>query len=77
MLLLVLVEGERGNGCSTFPVTEAINNHCSMEEADTLATRIGIMAHGKLMVIGNSLHLKKRFGQVLSAHAWCVRLAHT
>lgn len=34
----------------------------SMEEADVLADRIGIMAHGKLRCIGNSLHLKNRFG---------------
>lgn len=34
----------------------------SMEEADVLADRIGIMAHGKLRCIGNSLHLKTKFG---------------
>ena len=34
----------------------------SMEEADVLADRIAIMAHGKLRCIGNSLHLKSKFG---------------
>eukprot|EP01091_Cochliopodium_minus_P001939 TRINITY_DN1188_c0_g2_i2.p1 TRINITY_DN1188_c0_g2~~TRINITY_DN1188_c0_g2_i2.p1 ORF type:complete len:1683 (-),score=415.80 TRINITY_DN1188_c0_g2_i2:354-4655(-) len=34
----------------------------SMEEADTLASRIGIMANGKMKCIGNSLHLKNKFG---------------
>jgi len=35
----------------------------SMEEAETLCTRIGIMAVGKLMCIGNQQHLKNKFGQ--------------
>lgn len=34
----------------------------SMEEADMLSDRIGIMAAGELKAIGNSLHLKNRFG---------------
>jgi ABC-type multidrug transport system ATPase subunit len=34
----------------------------SMEEADILGDRIGIMARGKLMCIGTSLRLKSRFG---------------
>jgi len=34
----------------------------SMEEADILGDRIGIMAHGKLKCIGTSLHLKNKFG---------------
>ena len=34
----------------------------SMEEADTLATRIGIMANGRMKCIGNGLHLKNKFG---------------
>ena len=34
----------------------------SMEEADTLGDRIGIMAHGKLMALGNSLALKNTYG---------------
>ena len=34
----------------------------SMEEADILADRIGIMAQGKLRCVGDSLHLKNRFG---------------
>lgn len=33
-----------------------------MDEADVLGDRIGIMAHGKLMCLGTSLFLKKRFG---------------
>mmetsp|Transcript_40061 Transcript_40061/g.64977 ORF Transcript_40061/g.64977 Transcript_40061/m.64977 type:complete len:472 (+) Transcript_40061:135-1550(+) len=34
----------------------------SMEEAEALGDRIGIMAQGTLQCIGNSLHLKTRFG---------------
>jgi len=34
----------------------------SMEEADILGDRIGVMSHGKLKCIGNSLHLKNKFG---------------
>jgi ABC-type multidrug transport system ATPase subunit len=34
----------------------------SMEEADALGDRIGVMAHGKLKCIGTSLHLKNKFG---------------
>ncbi|KAL4855684.1 ABC transporter A family member 11 [Chlorella vulgaris] len=34
----------------------------SMEEADILGDRIGIMARGRLRCIGNSLRLKSRFG---------------
>ena len=35
----------------------------SMEEADTLCTRIGIMAQGKMRSLGSSTELKKRHGQ--------------
>jgi ABC-type multidrug transport system ATPase subunit len=34
----------------------------SMEEADALASRIGIMANGRMQCIGSQLHLKNRFG---------------
>ena len=34
----------------------------SMEEADALCGRIGIMAHGKLRCVGSSLHLKSKHG---------------
>lgn len=34
----------------------------SMEEADALCGRIGIMAHGLLRCLGTSLHLKSKFG---------------
>lgn len=34
----------------------------SMEEADALADRIAIMANGTLQCIGDSLHLKKKYG---------------
>ena len=33
-----------------------------MDEADVLGDRIGIMAHGKLVCVGASLFLKKRYG---------------
>lgn len=34
----------------------------SMEEADVLGDRIAIMAKGNLLAIGNSIHLKSKFG---------------
>ena len=34
----------------------------SMEEADALGDRIGIMSHGKMIAIGTSLELKSRYG---------------
>jgi ABC-type multidrug transport system ATPase subunit len=34
----------------------------SMEEADILSDRIGIMAKGRLRCIGTSIRLKSRFG---------------
>eukprot|EP01043_Picozoa_sp_COSAG02_P044038 COSAG02_NODE_3889_length_6077_cov_5.012953_4_plen_126_part_00 len=34
-----------------------------MEEADTLCTRIGIMAQGKMRSLGSSTELKQRHGQ--------------
>ena len=34
----------------------------SMEEADALGDRIGIMSAGQLVALGNSLHLKEKFG---------------
>ena len=33
-----------------------------MDEADILGDRIGIMAEGKLVCLGGSMFLKKRFG---------------
>ncbi|KAJ1541238.1 hypothetical protein HK096_010352, partial [Nowakowskiella sp. JEL0078] len=33
-----------------------------MEEADVLGDRIGIMAHGRLRALGNSITLKNKFG---------------
>ncbi|XP_010667296.1 ABC transporter A family member 2 isoform X2 [Beta vulgaris subsp. vulgaris] len=40
----------------------------SMEEADTLSDRIGIMVKGKLRCIGTSIRLKSRFGTGFVAH---------
>jgi ABC-type multidrug transport system ATPase subunit len=37
----------------------------SMEEADALCTRIGIVCDGNLQVLGSQLHLKKKFGEGL------------
>jgi ABC-type multidrug transport system ATPase subunit len=34
----------------------------SMEEADVLSDRIGIVAHGQLRCIGTNIHLKSKFG---------------
>ena len=52
-----IIERERGKGRSIILTTH------SMEEADTLCTRIGIMAHGKLVSLGTSTELKRRHGQ--------------
>jgi ABC-type multidrug transport system ATPase subunit len=35
----------------------------SMEEADALCARIGIVAYGRLRCLGSSLHLKNKFGE--------------
>ena len=40
----------------------------SMEEADVLSDRIGIMANGKLQCIGTSSRLKSRFGTGFVLH---------
>jgi ABC-type multidrug transport system ATPase subunit len=54
----------------------------SMEEADILGDRIGIMARGRLRAIGSSIRLKQKFGagyqvraQTLLPHdsAFCMR----
>ena len=37
----------------------------SMEEAEALSTRIGIMATGKMLCLGDPTHLKSKFGQGL------------
>ena len=34
----------------------------SMEEADALGDRIGIMSSGRLVALGTGLHLKAKFG---------------
>lgn len=51
-----IVQGERSEGRAI-----VITTH-SMEEADTLCTRIGIMAKGQLRCIGSQQHLKSQFG---------------
>ena len=33
-----------------------------MDEADVLCSRIGIMARGKMLVLGPQQHLKSRYG---------------
>ena len=40
----------------------------SMEEADVLSDRIGIMANGRLRCIGTSVRLKLRFGTGFTAN---------
>lgn len=40
----------------------------SMEEADILGDRLGIMAKGRLRCIGTSIRLKTRFGTGFSAN---------
>merc|ERR1711924_194668 len=51
-----IIQDERGAGRSIIITTH------SMEEADTLCSRIGIMAKGKLRCIGSQQHLKSQFG---------------
>lgn len=34
-----------------------------MEDADALSTRVGVMARGRLAVVGSAAHLKHRFGR--------------
>jgi ABC-type multidrug transport system ATPase subunit len=49
----------------------------SMEEADALGDRIGIMSHGQLVALGTALHLKRKFGEVSpprSARSFCSTL---
>ena len=41
----------------------------SMEEADILGDRIGIMARGRLCCLGSGLHLKQKFGS-----GYCLRI---
>jgi len=43
----------------------------SMEEADALCGRIGIMAHGKMRCLGTSLHLKSKFGEGYKVEVVC------
>jgi len=40
----------------------------SMEEADALSDRIGIMAYGQLRCVGDSLHLKTKYGTGYNLH---------
>jgi energy-coupling factor transporter ATP-binding protein EcfA2 len=47
----------RGGQCSVILTTH------SMEEAEALCTRIGIMVNGQLRCIGSGQHLKTRFGK--------------
>lgn len=47
----------RAGECSVILTTH------SMEEAEALCTRIGIMVNGQLRCLGTSQHLKNRFGQ--------------
>ena len=43
----------------------------SMEEADILGDRIGIMAKGRLRCLGNSVRLKSRFGEGYKVSIGC------
>lgn len=44
----------------------------SMEEAEALCTRIGIMVNGKLQCLGSSQHLKSRFGTGFEIDVKCM-----
>merc|ERR1719269_66984 len=44
----------------------------SMEEAEALSTRLGILAEGKLLTVGTSQQIKQRHG---SCHELCLTLA--
>ena len=40
----------------------------SMEEAEALSSRVAIMAHGRLKMLGSTLHLKTKFGDGYRIH---------
>lgn len=40
----------------------------SMEEADTLSSKIGIIANGRLQCLGTPTHLKNKFGNGYTLH---------
>ncbi|CEM20220.1 unnamed protein product [Vitrella brassicaformis CCMP3155] len=48
--------------CRTHPPAILLTTH-SMEEADALCTRLGIMVNGRLHCLGSSLSIKGRYGQ--------------
>jgi len=48
----------------------------SMEEADILGDRIGVMAAGKLKCLGTSLHLKNKFGRGYRISVLCESKEH-
>lgn len=50
------------SSCATDNFSHPGRNLDSMEEADALCTRIGIMAGGGLRCVGSQLYLKGRFG---------------
>jgi len=50
-----LIENEKRERCVV------LTTH-SMEEAEALASRVAIMAHGRLKMVGTTLHLKTKFG---------------
>jgi len=52
-----IIQSERSRGKAVLVTTH------SMEEADTLANRIGIIAFGQLRCVGSQLRLKNRFGK--------------
>jgi len=41
-----------------------------LEEAEELANRIGIMDHGKLLILGSCDYIKKKFGQGYKFTIW-------
>ncbi|KAJ3393680.1 translational elongation factor EF-1 alpha [Lobulomyces angularis] len=53
------------NKISQDPGRSIIITTHSMEEADALCSRIGIVVNGKMKVIGNQVHLKNKFGDGL------------
>ena len=48
----------------------------SMEEADVLADRIGVMADGQLTAIGSGLRLKKKYGKGMKLSLFAPRARH-
>jgi len=58
--------GAYGGNASEGAATRILTTH-SVEEAEALCDRVGVLLAGKLQCIGSSLHLRSRFARFLRA----------